>query len=76
VFAQYYKDIKGLVEEMGEMKIELILGEKLIKKRPYKLAHKYNPIVHQRNVICKHHIYNQQIRMGKSYGGSTKETRP
>jgi hypothetical protein len=30
---------------MGEMKIELILGAKPIKKRPYKLAHKYNPIV-------------------------------
>jgi len=30
---------------MGEMKIELILGEKLIKKRPYKLTHKYKPIV-------------------------------
>jgi hypothetical protein len=30
---------------MGEMKIELILGEKPIKKRPYKLAHKYKPII-------------------------------
>jgi hypothetical protein len=30
---------------MGEMKIELIPGEKPIKKRPYKLAHKYKPIV-------------------------------
>jgi hypothetical protein len=27
------------------MKIELILGSKPIKKRPYKLAHKYRPIV-------------------------------
>jgi hypothetical protein len=30
---------------MGEMKIELILGEKPIKKNPYKLAHKYKPII-------------------------------
>jgi hypothetical protein len=27
VFSQDYKYLKGLVEEMGEMKIELILGE-------------------------------------------------
>jgi hypothetical protein len=27
-----YKELKGLVEEMGEMKIELIPGEKPIKK--------------------------------------------
>jgi hypothetical protein len=32
VFARDYKDLKGLVEEMGEMKIELIPGEKPIKK--------------------------------------------
>jgi hypothetical protein len=30
---------------MGEMKINLIPGAKPIKKRPYKLTHKYNPIV-------------------------------
>jgi hypothetical protein len=30
---------------MGEMKIELILGAKPVKKWSYKLAHKYKPIV-------------------------------
>lgn len=32
VFARDYKDLKGLVAEMGEMKIELIAGTTLIKK--------------------------------------------
>jgi hypothetical protein len=45
VFSRDYKYLKGLVAEMGEMKIELISGENPIKKCPYKLAHKYNPIV-------------------------------
>ena len=30
---------------MGEMKIELLPDTKLVKKRPYKLAHKYKDIV-------------------------------
>jgi hypothetical protein len=30
---------------MGEMKIELIPGEKPIKKQPYKLDHKYKTII-------------------------------
>lgn len=30
---------------MGEMNIELLSGAKLLKKRPYKLAHKYKYIV-------------------------------
>ena len=45
VFCRYYKDLKGLVQEMGEMKIELLHEAKPINKRPYKLAHKYNDIV-------------------------------
>ena len=45
VFSREYNDMKGLVEEMGEMKIKLIPGENPIKKRPYKLAHKYNLVV-------------------------------
>ena len=45
VFSIYYKDLKGLIEEMGEMKINLILEAKPVKKRPYKLAHKYKDIV-------------------------------
>ena len=36
VFARDYKDLKGLVKEMGEMKIDIKL-----EARPYKLAHKY-----------------------------------
>ena len=45
VFARDYKDINGLVEEMGEMKIDLLPEATPIKKRPYKLAHKYKEIV-------------------------------
>ena len=41
VFARHYKDLKGLVEEMGEMKIDLLPEATPIKKRPYKLADKY-----------------------------------
>ena len=37
--------MKGLVEEMGEMKIDLLPEATLVKKRPYKLAHKYKEIV-------------------------------
>jgi hypothetical protein len=32
IFSREYKDLKGLVEEMGGMKIELIPGENPIKK--------------------------------------------
>ena len=42
VFSRDYKYLKGLVAEMGEMKIELISGEKPIKKHPY------NPIVQKK----------------------------
>lgn len=45
VFARDYKDFKGLVQEMGEMKIELLVDAKHVEKRPYKLAHKYQDIV-------------------------------
>ena len=37
--------MKGLVEEMGEMKIDLLPEATPMKKRPYKLAHKYKEIV-------------------------------
>ena len=33
-FTRYYKDIKGLVQEMREMKIELLLDAKPFKKKP------------------------------------------
>ena len=45
VFARDYNDLKGLVEEMREMKIDLLLEASPIMKRPYKLAHKYKDIV-------------------------------
>ena len=45
VFARDYKDLKGIVEEMGEMKIHLLQEDTPIKKRPYKLSHKYKDIV-------------------------------
>jgi hypothetical protein len=41
IFTHDYEDLKGLVQEMGEMNIELLPKAKPIKKRPYKLAHKY-----------------------------------
>ena len=45
VFARDYKYLKGLVHEMGEMKIDIKRDVRLVKKRPYKLAHKYKEIV-------------------------------
>lgn len=45
VLGRDYKDLKGLAEEMGEMKIDLVPEATPIKKRPYKLAHKYKEIV-------------------------------
>ena len=45
VFARDYKDLKGLVQEMGEMKIDTKPDVRLVKKIPYKLAHKYKEIV-------------------------------
>ena len=45
VFSGDYKYLKGLVEEMGEMKIDILPKVTPIKKRPYKLAHKYKEIV-------------------------------
>ena len=45
VFARYYKDLKGVVEEIGEIKIDLLPEASPIKKMPYKLAHKYKETV-------------------------------
>ena len=45
VFVKDYKDLKGLVHEMGEMKIDIKPDAQPVKKRPYKLAHKYKEIV-------------------------------
>ena len=45
VFAWDYKYLKGLVAEMGEMKIDIKPDAQPIKKIPYKLDHKYKEIV-------------------------------
>ena len=45
LFAGYYKDLKGLFHEMGEMEIDTKPDVWPVKKRPYKLAHKYKEIV-------------------------------
>ena len=45
VFARDYKYLKCLVHEMGEMKIDIKSDGQPVKKRPYKLAHKYKEIV-------------------------------
>ena len=59
VFTRDYKDFKGIVEEMGEIKIYLIPGAKPIKKRPYKLAHKYKEMVQKeiKNMLAAGIIY-------------------
>ena len=44
-FVGDYKDLKGLVEEMEEMKIDLLLEATLVKKTPYNIAHKYKAII-------------------------------
>ena len=45
VFSIDYKYLKGLVHEMGEMNIDTKPDVRPMKKRPYKLAHKYKEIV-------------------------------
>ena len=59
VFAQDYKDLKGLVQEMGEMKIYIKPDARPIKKRPYKLSHKYKEIVKNEieNMLAEGIIY-------------------
>ena len=59
VFTRDYKDLKGLVHEMGEMKIDIKLDVLPIKKRPYKLAHKYKEIVKKEidNTLAARIIY-------------------
>ena len=59
VFARDYKYLKGLVHEMGEMKININPDAQPVKKRPYKLAHKYKEIVTKEidNMLAKGIIY-------------------
>ena len=59
VFSKYYKDIKGSIQEMCEMKIDLIPKAKPIKKTPYKISHKYKDIVKTEidNMIATSIIY-------------------
>ena len=40
-----YTYLKDLVQEMGEMKIDIKLVAKPVKKQPFKLAQKYKYIV-------------------------------
>ena len=53
------KDLKGLVHEMGEMKIDIKPDVRPVKKRPYKLAHKYKEIVKKEidNILAAGIIY-------------------
>ena len=59
VFARDYKYLKGLVDEMGEMNIVIKPDAQLVKKRPYKLAHKYKEIAEKEigNMIAAGIIY-------------------
>ena len=59
LFARDYKYIKGLVHEMGGMKIKIKLDARPVKKRPYKLAHKYKEIVKKEidNILAVGIIY-------------------
>ena len=59
VFARDYKDLKGLVHEMGEMKIDTKPDVRPVNKRPYKLAHKYKEIVKKKvdNMLAVGIIY-------------------
>ena len=45
VFARDYKDLKGIFHEMGELKIDIKPNIQPVKKRSYKLAHRYKEIV-------------------------------
>ncbi len=47
VFARDYKDLRGLVQEMGHIKINLIVGTWPVRKGPYKIVHKYKDIMKQ-----------------------------
>ena len=73
VFARDYKDLKGLVHEMGEMKIDIKPDARPVNKRPYKLAHKYKEIVNKdiNNMLAVGIIY--PIDQSEC---ATKETRP
>ena len=59
VFAKDYTDLKGLVHEMGEMKIDTKPDVQPVKKRSYKLAHKYKEIVKKEidNMLATGMIY-------------------
>ena len=58
VFDRDYKDLKGLVHEMGEMKIEIKPDVRPVKKIPYKPAHK---IINKRNNYLDSQIFFEQL---------------
>ena len=59
LFSQDYIDLEGLVHEVGEMKINTKPDVQPVKKRPYKLAHKYKEIVKKEidNMLAASIIY-------------------
>jgi hypothetical protein len=68
VFTRDYKELKGLVKKMGEININLIPRAKPIKKRPYKLAHKYKEIVPKE---IKGMLVTESFTLFTSCNGST-----
>ena len=47
VFAKDFQDMKGIVKELGVMRIPLKLEAQPVKKRPYRLNLKYKERVKQ-----------------------------
>ena len=45
MFFRHYKDLKGVVQKMGEMKNDIKSDTKPVKKHPYKFTHKHKDIV-------------------------------
>jgi len=57
VFAKEFQDMKGIVEELGIMKIPLKPDARPIKKRPYRLNLKYKERVkEQLDQLLKHDL--------------------
>ena len=64
---------------MGEMKIDIKLDARPIKKRPYKLTHKYKETVKKEidnMLVAKDDISNRPIGMGNPYGHPTEKSPP
>ena len=59
VFVRDFKYLEGLVQEMGEIKIEIKPNARVVKKCLYKLIHRYTEIVKKEidNMITARIIY-------------------